>query len=78
MQNYANNNDPNQALKLLDEMKELGMEPDLPTFTTLANCFRKGRRLDKCWEIHKRMKESNVEPDETYTGVMLKVFAAVL
>lgn len=45
MQTYVNNNDPYMALKLLDEMIEKGLEPDLPTYTTLVNCFRKGRKL---------------------------------
>lgn len=77
MQNYVINNNPLQALKILDEMKEKGLEPDLPVYTTLVNCLRKGRKLEKCWEVNKKMIENGVEADETFTGVMLKVFAAV-
>lgn len=65
------------GLKLLDEMEEKGIEPDLPAYTTLVNCFRKGRKLDKCWEVHRKLMKSKQELDETYTGVMLKVYAAV-
>jgi pentatricopeptide repeat protein len=45
MQTYVINNDPNMALKILDEMVEKGLTPDLATYTTLINCFRKGRKL---------------------------------
>ena len=45
MQAYTVNNDPNMALKIFDEMIEKGLEPDLPTYTTLINCFRIGRKL---------------------------------
>jgi pentatricopeptide repeat protein len=45
MQVYVNNNDSRMALKLLDEMVEKGLEPDLPTYTPLINSLRKGRNL---------------------------------
>ena len=60
MQNYVINNDPFMALKILDEMKEKGLEPDLPVYTTLVNCFRQGRKLQKCWEVNKKMRESGI------------------
>lgn len=60
MQVYVNNNDPYMASKILDEMIEHKLQPDLPTFTTLVNCFRKGRKLEKCWEIDRKMKATKV------------------
>jgi pentatricopeptide repeat protein len=56
MQTYVNNNNPNMTLKILNEMIEKGLNPDLATYTTLINSFRKGRKLEKCWEVHKKMK----------------------
>lgn len=49
MQTYVTNNDSDMALKILDEMIEKGLEPDLPVYSTLINCLRKGRKLKKCW-----------------------------
>lgn len=63
MQNYVVNNDPTMALKILDEMKEIGLEPDLPVYTTLVNCLRQGRKLEQCWEVNKKMVQSGIEPD---------------
>lgn len=77
MQTYVTNNDSDMALKIFDEMIEKGLEPDLPVYSTLVNCLRKGRKLKKCWEIHKKMIKAKIEPDETYTGIMIKVYAAV-
>jgi pentatricopeptide repeat protein len=60
MQTYVNNNNPNMALKLLDEMVDCGLKPDLPTYTTLINSLRKGRNLQKCWELHKKVQLSKI------------------
>jgi pentatricopeptide repeat protein len=60
MQTYVINNDPNMALKILDEMVEKGIEPDLPVYTTLINSFRVGRKLEKCWEVDKKMRNSKI------------------
>lgn len=65
------------AYKILQEMIEKGIAPDLPVYTTLINSFRMGRKLEKCWELNKMLLKSRVELDETYVGVMLKVHAAV-
>jgi pentatricopeptide repeat protein len=66
------------AYKILQEMIEKGIAPDLPVYTTLINSFRMGRKLEKCWELNKMLLKSKVELDETYVGVMLKVHAAVI
>lgn len=53
IQAYVKSNNPYMGLKIVDEMKEKGIEPDLSTYTTLINCFRIGRNLQKCWEVNR-------------------------
>lgn len=55
MQAYVETNSPSMAFNILQEMKEKHIQPDLPTYTTLINCFRIGRSLEKCWEINKML-----------------------
>lgn len=45
MQAYLNNKNPEMTLKILQEMIEKGINPDLPVYTTLINSFRLGRKL---------------------------------
>lgn len=77
MQAYVKTRNPTMAFKILQEMEECDITPDLPVYTTLINCFRQGRCLDKCWEVNRRLIRKKVPLDETYVGVMLKVHAAV-
>jgi pentatricopeptide repeat protein len=77
MQVYVWKNDPEMAFKILQEMIEKGIQPDLPVYSSLVNAFRLGRKLYKCWELHRMVLKSKVELDEAYTGVMMKVYAVV-
>jgi pentatricopeptide repeat protein len=45
MQAYVGSKDPEMAYKILQEMIERGIAPDLPVYTTLINSFRLGRKL---------------------------------
>lgn len=45
MQAYLNDKNPDMAMKILQEMIEKGINPDLPVYTTLINSFRLGRKL---------------------------------
>lgn len=49
MQVYVGSKNPEMAYKILQEMIEKGISPDLPVYTTLINSFRLGRKLEKCW-----------------------------
>ena len=49
MQLYVGEQNPEMAYKILQEMIERGIQPDLPVYTTLINAFRQGRKLEKCW-----------------------------
>jgi pentatricopeptide repeat protein len=45
MQAYTTNNDPDMAYKILQEMIEKNIQPDLVVYTTLVNAMRIGRKL---------------------------------
>ena len=45
MQVYVWKQNPDMAEKILQEMVEKGLEPNLPVYTTLINAFRVGRKL---------------------------------
>ncbi len=77
MKAYINTNNSMMAYKILQEMVEKGIKADLPSYTTLINCFRIDRQLQKCWELNKQVVKTGIPLDETYIGVMLKVHAAV-
>lgn len=63
MQAYVRKNDPDMAYKIVQEMTEKGIQPDLPVYTTLINAFRIGRKLEKCWEINRQLVKNKVEFD---------------
>lgn len=77
MQVYVSKKDAEMAYKILQEMTEKGIHPDLPVYTSLINGFRLARKLEKCWQLNRLVLKSKVQLDEAYVGVMLKVFAAV-
>lgn len=77
LQAYTKNNNPHMGMKIVQEMEDKGIEVDLPAYTTLINCYRMGRKLTKCWELHRKVVKLKLEQDETYTGVMMTVYAAV-
>jgi hypothetical protein len=41
------------AEAILREMMEKQIIPDLPVYTSVINCFRKDRNLQKCWDLHR-------------------------
>jgi len=48
---YAKKGKPVEAENVLREMKDKGLEPDVVTYTTLIDSFKRAGKLDKCWEI---------------------------
>ena len=77
MTGYSRKGDWEMALKIVEEMQERGLVPNIVVYTTLINSLRVARRLEKCWEVHRVVVAKKIELDESYTSVMLKVHAAV-
>jgi len=48
---YAKKGRPVEAENVLREMKDKGLQPDVVTYTTLIDAFKRSGNLDKCWEI---------------------------
>lgn len=44
---YAKNAQPVEAEKVIREMKEAGLEPDIVSYTTVIGAYRKIRDYDK-------------------------------
>lgn len=78
IQCYVKTNNSEMAGAILRQMTEKSIIPDLPVYTSVINCYRNDRNLPKCWELHKQVVKSGKQLDETYVGVMLKVYAAVI
>jgi pentatricopeptide repeat protein len=51
-------NKPIEAEKVLREMKENGVIPDVVTYTTLIDAYKRCNNLDKCWEIFRECRTS--------------------
>lgn len=63
MQVYVSKKDAQMAYKILQEMTERGLYPDLPVYTSLINAFRLARKLNKCWDLNKLVLKSKVDLD---------------
>lgn len=49
---YVKRQQPINAEKVLREMDELGLEPDVVCYTSLIHAYEKTRNHVKCWEIY--------------------------
>ena len=74
---YARSGESNHALKIFQQMKEKGLEPDVASYTTLINSFYKGKNLKKCWDLFDEVK-TGCGPDEHLMGLMIEICAHVI
>jgi pentatricopeptide repeat protein len=63
---YAKSNKPNEAENVLREMIDKGIKPDVVTYTTLIDAYKRVDNFDKCWELfsecrHFRLDGSDVD-----------------
>lgn len=49
---YARLNQPNEAENVFREMVDKGLKPDIVTYTTLIDAFKRAKDLDRCWQIY--------------------------
>ena len=60
-----------EAELFYEEMKELGVKPDIVTYNSLIDVFCKGRELEKAYGVVARMREEDILPDViTYTSII--------
>lgn len=75
---YTRRHEPDMALKILREMKEEGLQPDIVCYTTVINAFKNAKDLKKCWELFDlALVEEALLPDENLLGLMIEICAGV-
>lgn len=71
---YAKMNKPIDAEKVLREMKENGVIPDVVTYTTLIDAYKRVNNFDKCWEIFRECRTSQEnQADEMLLSFMVRL-----
>lgn len=75
---YAKQNRPVEAENVLREMLEKGLEPDVVTFTTLIDAYKRDKQIDKCWEIFQECRTMKLKEDvdELLLSYMVRLAAA--
>ncbi|XP_009599804.1 putative pentatricopeptide repeat-containing protein At1g02420 [Nicotiana tomentosiformis] len=54
-----------------DEMRDLGVEPDVVSYNCLVDVYCKGREMEKAFKVVKEMREKDITPDViTYTSLI--------
>jgi len=65
-------------LRIFNDLKRDGFEPDLPIYTTLINSFYRVKQWKKCWDLFDEARlESHLKPDENLIGLMIEICADV-
>lgn len=60
-----------EAESFFDEMKDMGVKPDIVSYNSLIDVYCKGREMDKAYKIFEKMKEEDIMPDViTYTSLI--------
>ncbi|XP_078438701.1 pentatricopeptide repeat (PPR) superfamily protein [Wolffia australiana] len=60
-----------EAEAFFEEMKELGVKPDLVSYNCLVDVFCKNREMEKAFETLEKMREEEIYPDKlTYTSII--------
>ena len=64
-----------EALKYYQEIKQLGLIPDIYTYNILINILGINRNFLECDEIYKELKNSDVKPNVITYSCLIKSFA---
>ncbi|PKI64292.1 hypothetical protein CRG98_015315 [Punica granatum] len=60
-----------EAESFFEEMKDMGVKPDIVTYNSLIDMYCKGREMDKAYKVVEKMKEEDIMPDViTYTSII--------
>lgn len=57
-------NQSNEAENVFREMKETGLVPDVVTYTTLIDAFKRVGNFDRCWELFGEVRHSQLNGEE--------------
>ncbi|KAF3436577.1 hypothetical protein FNV43_RR23669 [Rhamnella rubrinervis] len=62
---------PEEAEGFFEEMREMGVKPDVVSYNCLIDVYCKGREMDKAFKMVDKMREVEVLPDViTYTSII--------
>jgi len=72
---YVRRQEPINAEKVLWEMDELGLEPDVVCYTSVILAYSKLKKYDKCWELFEMCEFKN-KCDDTLKSIMVWICAS--
>lgn len=62
---------PEEAEGFFEEMKEMGVKPDLVSYNCLIHVYSKGMEVEKAYKVIDKMREEDIVPDViTYTSII--------
>ncbi|KDP28300.1 hypothetical protein JCGZ_14071 [Jatropha curcas] len=60
-----------EAESFFEEMRELGIKPDVVSYNSLIDVYCKGREMEKAYKMVEKMREEDISPDViTYTSII--------
>lgn len=60
-----------EAESFFEEMRELGVRPDVVSYNSLIDVYCKGKELEKAYKVVEKMRKEDILPDEfTYTSII--------
>lgn len=60
-----------EAEEFFEEMRQLGVKPDVVTYNCLIDVYCKGRELEKAYKLVEKMRDEDMSPDViTYTMIV--------
>uniref|UniRef100_A0A7N0VIH7 Pentatricopeptide repeat-containing protein n=1 Tax=Kalanchoe fedtschenkoi TaxID=63787 RepID=A0A7N0VIH7_KALFE len=60
-----------EAEEFFEEMRNMGVQPDIVSYNSLIDVYCKDKRLDKAYSVYSKMLEEDVSPDViTYTSII--------
>ncbi|XP_050378762.1 putative pentatricopeptide repeat-containing protein At1g02420 [Argentina anserina] len=60
-----------EAESFFEEMREMGLKPDVVSYNCLVDVYCKSREMEKAFKVMEKMREEGISPDKiTYTSVI--------
>ena len=72
---YSRTRNADSCLKIIEEMKTIGIKPDIACYTTLIQALKYVGRFDECFKQFDELNNQKVELDEVFLTLMMKVCA---
>ncbi|CAK9175464.1 unnamed protein product [Ilex paraguariensis] len=61
-----------EADGFFEEMRQMGIKPDIVSYNCLIDVYCKGREVDKAYKVVEKMKEEEISPDViSYTSIIV-------